>query len=95
MNTETNTSTYYKGILLESISDLFACYDIGRIATIMNDLLFYASNPDCSKDLELEEIRSLSSDCTGLLSVIARMFVSYQCSEIESPINQRGKSVVY
>ena len=81
---ETSASTYCRDNLLKSVEKAFDDFSIGRISSILSDLLFYATNPDCSKELDAGAVKSPSTDCVGLLAALSDVFTWYKDVEFEN-----------
>ena len=69
---------YYKNGLLESVETLFDQSDLDRITTHLSDLMFYALNPDYSKDLEKERIADFATTQSCFISYLIKVFVCLQ-----------------
>lgn len=59
---------YYQNNLLKSVERLFINADITLVADHLSSLMYYATNPECYKDLEKEDVVNIANDQMNILS---------------------------
>lgn len=59
---------YYQNNLLKSAERLFINVDVSLIVDHLSSLMYYATNPECYKDLEKEDVVNIANDQMNILS---------------------------
>lgn len=65
---------HYADKLIQSVESLFICNELPFTSSFLNDLIFFALNPDYSKDLEMDSIKQFCVNATSLIASLTKVF---------------------